>query len=104
MNNEERILTMLDTMNTRLEQLTTDMSDIKGRMERVEDEVGGINIRMGGIDERVRNIEGIAVRIENDHGQKLDALFDGYKQNADRLDRIESEVTRHEDIILRRVK
>jgi len=25
------------------------------------------------------------IRIENDHGKKLEALFDGYKQNADKL-------------------
>ena len=35
---------------------------------------------------------------------KIDALFDGYKQNADKLDRIEKEVSKHEEIILRRIK
>ena len=43
-------------------------------------------------------------RIENDHGKKLEALFDGYKQNADKLERIENEVSKQEEIIMRRVK
>ena len=42
--------------------------------------------------------------IEQEHGKKLDVLFDGYKQNADKLDRIENEVSKHDEIILRRVR
>ena len=43
-------------------------------------------------------------KIEHDHGQKLAALFDGYRQNADKLDRIEAEVKRHDKFILERIK
>jgi hypothetical protein len=35
---------------------------------------------------------------------KINALFDGYKQNSDKLSRIEEEVSRHEEIIPRRIK
>jgi hypothetical protein len=31
--------------------------------------------------------------MEQEHGKKLEALFDGYKQNADKLERIEKEDT-----------
>jgi hypothetical protein len=44
------------------------------------------------------------IKIENDHGQKLGALFDGYKSNSEKLDRIETEVSKHEEIILRRIR
>ena len=44
------------------------------------------------------------INIENDHGKKLSALFDVYKQKSDKLDRIQEEVSKHEEIILRRVK
>ena len=43
-------------------------------------------------------------KIEHEIMPKIDALFDGYKQNSDKLDRIEKEVSRHEEIILRRIK
>ena len=42
--------------------------------------------------------------IEHDMQPKLSALFDGYKQNAEKLDRIENEVSKHEEIIWKRVK
>jgi hypothetical protein len=42
--------------------------------------------------------------IEHDIQPKLSALFDGYKQNAEKLDRIENKVSKHEEIIWKRVK
>lgn len=44
------------------------------------------------------------VRLENDLVPKIEALFDGYKQNTEKLDRIENEVSKQEEIIMRRVK
>ena len=42
--------------------------------------------------------------MEQDHGKKLEALFDGYKQNAEQLNNIENEISKHEEVILRRIK
>ena len=42
--------------------------------------------------------------IENEIKPKIEALFDGYYQNSDKLDRIEQEVSRQEEFILRKVK
>jgi hypothetical protein len=44
------------------------------------------------------------VRLENDLNPKVQVLFDGYKQHTDVLERIEKEVTKQEEIIMRRVK
>ena len=44
------------------------------------------------------------IKIESDHGHKLGALFDGYKLNSEKLDRIETEVAKHEEVILRRIR
>ena len=52
----------------------------------------------------VSSIKKIVLHIEQDHGQKLEALFDGYKQNTEKLNRIEAEVAKHEEVIIRRVK
>ena len=46
----------------------------------------------------------LSMAIKNEHGHKLGALFDGYKQNSEKLDRIETEVAKHEEIILKRVR
>lgn len=44
------------------------------------------------------------IRLENELEPKVQALFDGYKQHTDILGRIENEVTKQEEIIMRRVK
>lgn len=44
------------------------------------------------------------IRLENELNPKVDALFDGYRQHTDILERIEKEVSKQEEIIMRRVK
>ncbi len=44
------------------------------------------------------------IKLENDLVPKIEALFDGYKQNAEKLDHIEKQVSKQEEIILRRIK
>ncbi len=39
--------------------------------------------RLGNVENRLDSVEGHITRIENDHGKKLDALFDGYMQLAE---------------------
>ncbi|HCS75774.1 MAG TPA: hypothetical protein DIW17_18120 [Clostridiales bacterium] len=55
------------------------------------------------VNERLDKVEKSVINIENDHGKKLDALFDGYVQNSKKLTRIEKEVSKHEEIIWKRV-
>lgn len=63
-----------------------------------------VNNRIDNVENEVKDIKRTVLKIEHEHGEKLSALFDGYKQNSDKLDRIESEVSKHEEIILRRVR
>jgi len=63
-----------------------------------------VDERFTEIDERLKTVERTVLRIESDHEQKLQALFDGYIQNSEKLDRIQEEVSKHEEVIIRRVK
>lgn len=94
MNNEEKILSLIEKMYT----------EFSGRFEKIDERFDKMDGRMDRIEERMDRMEGNLVRIEQDHGQKLSALFDGYKQNSDKLDRIEAEVTKHDKFILERIK
>ncbi len=67
------------------------------RFDSIEDELKELKSDVSSIKKTV-------LHIEQDHGQKLEALFDGYKQNTDKLDSIEAEVARHEEVIIRRIK
>jgi uncharacterized protein YukE len=44
------------------------------------------------------------INLENDLKPKVEALFDGYKQHTDMLEHIKNEVSRQDEIIMRRIK
>jgi len=83
------------------EQLFEFMTKMYGEMQEGFTE---INSRINNLESEMRETKNKVIIIEQEHGKKLDTLFDGYKQNADKLDRIEKEVSKHEEIILRRIK
>jgi len=56
------------------------------------------------LDKKVDTIDKVVIRMENDNNIQHSALFDGWKQNTQQLERIEKEVTKQEEIIMRRIK
>lgn len=76
----ELIATQVTNLTSQVDKLTVDISEVK-------DETRKIN-----------------AKIDHEVMPKINTLFDGYKQNSDKLDRIEEEVSKHEEIILRRIK
>ena len=94
MENGEKILSLLEKMyidvNKRLLNLETGLSEVKADLGSVKADLG--------------SVKAIVIKIEHDHGQKLGALFDGHKHILDRLERVEAQVSKHEEIIFRRVK
>ena len=83
--------------NKTFELMTKMYSEMQEGFKKVDE-------RFEGIEERLGTLEKTVLKIENEHGEKLDALFDGYKQNSDKLDRIEREVSKHEEFIIRKIK
>ena len=73
-------------------------------LQETKDEVKGVKDEVKGVKDEVKEVKDRVTIIEQDHGKKLDALFDGYKQNSEKLDRIEKELAKHDEIILRRIK
>lgn len=45
----------------------------------------------------IKDLRESQARIEFEHGEKLSALFDGYQQDSDKLDRLEITVAMHND-------
>jgi regulator of replication initiation timing len=73
-------LEMLDLIAAQVGKLTT--------------QVDGLTRDMAEIKPRIAFIENTVVRIENDHGQKLGALLNGYKLHEERLDRHEAIISK----------
>jgi archaellum component FlaC len=87
MKDEEKIYKLLEKVYIELQATKSDITNIQSEIGEVKTEV--------------KTIKDTVIKIENEHGNKLGVLFDGYKQNSEKLDRIETEVAKHEEIILR---
>lgn len=72
--------------------------------KEVKEGLGKVETRLDGAETKLDRVEKTVLHIEDDHGKKLQALFDEYTQLNSQLERIENEVTRHEEIIIRKAK
>lgn len=78
---------LFDFMSQMYSEMKDGFKQVNERLAKVESEVKKTNIT-----------------IENDIMPKIEVLFDGHIQNSDKLDRIEKEVNRQDEIILRKIK
>jgi len=107
--NEEKIFKLVNKMYADLKGSQEKMyADLKGSQEKMYAEMKEgfkhVDERLTSVEKAVSKLEKTVSKIEVEHGQKLSALFDGYVQNSDKLDRIEAEVAKHEEYILKRLK
>lgn len=65
MNNEEKILLLLESLNGKVESL---------------------NERVGNLENEIKFLRETVVKIEVDHGRKLGALFDGYMMLKEKIE------------------
>jgi septal ring factor EnvC (AmiA/AmiB activator) len=99
----EVILEKIGGMDARLTGVETNMAT-KAELAEVKTELSSVKTDIAEVKTELSSVKAIVIKIEHDHGQKLGALFDGHAQNSEKLDRIEAEITRHEEIIMRRVR
>jgi len=79
------------------ELFTKMYTELTGKMDIMQ-------LKIDNIEGELDNVKKVVIKMENDHGNKLDALFYGIKQNTERLDRIEAQVSKQEEFIIQRVK
>jgi len=65
MNNEEKILSMLEALTAKVDNL--------------DNAVGTLKQTVGSLEQDAISIRQTTMKIEHEHGQKLTALLDGYK-------------------------
>lgn len=88
---------LLELISAQVGAITKDVSELKT-------DVSGLEKGQKKVEDELSIVRRIAIDMEQDHGKKLTLLLELHKQNADKLDRIEKEISKHEEIILRRVK
>ncbi len=94
----------LELMGKMYQEMQHGFSELRHDIDGIKEDVAGMKVDLTGVKQDLTEVKQRVINIEIDHGKKLSALFDGYKQNSDKLDRIQEEVSKHEEIILRRVK
>ncbi len=92
---------LLELIVAQVGKLTIDVNELKDGQKRLEE--GQVKLEEGQakLEGGQRKLE---IIIEHDIKPKIEALFDGYKLHTEQLNRIENEVSRHEEVILRKIK
>lgn len=81
---------LLELIAVQVSKLAEGQTDMKQNLNSIEDKIEKVDMHV--------------LRIENEHGEKLSALFDGYKQNSDQLERIKKAVLEHDEILFKQAK
>jgi hypothetical protein len=86
-----------------LELIATQVGKLTTQVDGLMNQVDWLAANMATKDE-LAAVKAIVVRIEHDHGQKLGALLQAQKLTSEKLDRIEEEVSREEEIVFKRIE
>ncbi|GHU74170.1 hypothetical protein AGMMS49992_14840 [Clostridia bacterium] len=117
MSNDERILEVISSMAASISAIQSDMTSMKSDIASMKSDISGLKVGQAKLEAGQAKLEsdlnevkgtvdfvlGSVTRIEHEHGQKLNVIFDGYHKLDDKMSRIEAHVSTQDDVILRRV-
>ena len=100
--------------NEKLFEFMTQMySEMKEGFNRFDSNISGLDSKMkegfnrfdskmkegfSRLDSELKDIKRTLLHIEQDHGKKLEVIFDGLTLHTDQLNRIEERLNKHDDI------
>ncbi len=93
MNNEEKILALLEQVVTDVADLKTDVADLKTDVSSLKTTVASLEVR---VDETAALAQKTAVLLENDVAHKINLLYEGHETIMDKLDELTSTKSRVE--------
>ena len=92
MNNEDKILSMLDTIALTVGTLVTEQQKTNQRLDSLEQKVNNLDQEVQTVKTEVQTVKAIAIRMENDHGKHLTNLYDAFQVNKDKDNQLEPRV------------
>ena len=96
------------TLTEGQETLTEGQARMENRMDRLEKSQDILATEVMAVKSKTNevntNLTKLAVRIENEIEPKISALFEGHNQHTEQLTRIEEQVSKHDEYILKRIK
>ncbi len=74
---------------------------ILDKLNSMDKSINGIQKDVGGLKEDVKGLKRDVIRIENEHGAKLDSLMDGYQMLYEGQEEIKKTLDNHEVKLLK---
>ncbi len=71
------------TLKADVGTLKADVGGLKNDVGTLKDDARSLNQRMDSLEQEVKKTKEIVIKMEHDHGYKINALFDGYQANRD---------------------
>ncbi len=78
MNNEDKILSLLEQMNQRLDKMDDRFDKMDDRFDKMDD-------RLDKVENELQFVKNTTTRIELEQGKMLGLLYDGYLANTETL-------------------
>lgn len=97
----ELIEKMYSDFGKRFDMIGKRFDVIEKRFDMIEKKFDVLEIRFDVLENEVKKTN---TTIEHEVMPKIEVLFDGQIQNNQQLERIENAVSKHEDIIMRKIK
>ena len=72
-------------LDDKVSQVEGNVSSLGKRLDRVDDNLSSLGKRLDQVDEKVTRVEETVARIENEHGEKIGALFDAFHLRGDQI-------------------
>jgi len=88
-----RVDQRFEQIDQRFEQIDQRFEQIDQRFEQIDQRFEQMDQRFDHLEQRVGRLEQTVTRIEHDHGQKLQALFDGYQAHTEAIETLNSTVS-----------
>lgn len=89
----------IESFEQRLVLLEERISNLEQRLTIIENKLIKLEQRMLAFEERLALLENAVTRIEIDHGEKLQILFDYFISNEDKFKNIQSNLALHSDTL-----
>lgn len=97
----ELIAAQVSKLTIDVDGFRNDLTDVKNDMIDVRNDLTNVKNDLTDVKSDIKKIH---MTIEHDIQPKLIALYDGQKQLSQKLERVEQEVSKHDEVIWKRVK
>ena len=97
----QQILNKLDNLvqgQSKLEQGQSKLEQGQSKLEQGQSKLEQGQLKL---EQEVQSLKEITLRMEHDHGEKLQALFDGYAGNYEKIEQYEPRIAKLEAIVER---